>query len=58
MVGIINIAAAFSIYFGIENSEKINEDNILLIWLPTLTLVPSTLLLLKLAVVNGFWFGG
>ena len=54
----INIIAAVSIYFGIHKSDKLDESNIILVWMPTLILVPCTLLLIKLVVVAGFWFGG
>lgn len=58
IVGVLNIIAAASIYFSIKSSDKLNESNLLLFWLPTLIIIPCTLLLLKLAVVTGFWMGG
>ena len=54
----LNIIASVLIYFGIKNSEKLHKKSILLVWLPTLFLVPITLFFIKLAVLTGFWFGG
>lgn len=58
LVVALNILASFLVYTGIKNSTYIKDSKLLLAWLPTLIPVPATLLLTKLAVLLGFWFGG
>jgi hypothetical protein len=54
----INLMASLLIYFGIKNGNKINEANLLFVWLPSFILIPLTIILLKLTVLTGIWFGG
>lgn len=54
----INLVASLLIYFGIKNGSKINEANLLFAWLPSFLLIPLTIILLKLTVLTGIWFGG
>lgn len=57
IIGAVNIIASILIYLGIK--KKINESTrLIIVLLPTLFLVPATILLLKLAIFAGFWFGG
>jgi hypothetical protein len=53
-----NLIASLLIYFGIKNGNKINEANLLFVWLPSFILIPLTIILLKLTVLTGIWFGG
>ena len=56
-IGAANIIASILIYLGIK--KKINKSTrLIIVLLPTLILVPATILLLKLAIFAGFWFGG
>jgi hypothetical protein len=58
IVGAINLIASLLIYFGIKNSSKLNKVNLLFVWLPTFVLIPLTIILMKLTVLTGIWFGG
>jgi hypothetical protein len=58
IIAVLNIIASALIYFGIKNSDKLERSELLYVWMISLVLVPFTLLLIKLAVVTGFWFGG
>jgi hypothetical protein len=58
IIAAINIIASVLIYFGIKNSDKLERSELLYVWMISLVLVPFTLLLIKLAVITGFWFGG
>jgi len=54
----INLMASMLIYFGIKNSRKLNKVNLLFVWLPSFVLIPLTIILMKLTVLTGIWFGG
>ena len=54
----VNLIASLLIYFGIHKSKKLGRTNLLIVWLPTLFIIPFTIFLIKLATLTGFWFGG
>ena len=58
IIAAINAVASVLIYFGIKNSDKLDRSDLLYVWSISLVLVPFTLLLIKLFVITGFWFGG
>jgi len=58
IIAVLNIIASALIYFGIKNSDKLERSDLLYVWMISLVLVPFTLLLIKLAVITGIWFGG
>jgi hypothetical protein len=56
-IGAVNIIASILIYLGIK--KKIDKSTrLIIVLLPTVFLVPATILLLKLTIYAGFWFGG
>lgn len=58
IVTALNLTASILIYYGIRKSRKLNMVNLLFIWLPTLIIIPLTIILIKLTVLTGIWFGG
>ena len=53
----INILASILIIIGIRKSTDFKWSQIILLTLPTILLIPLTLLIIKLYIMSDFWLG-
>lgn len=55
---VFNLIASYLVYLGLKKSHKFSNHKLLTLWLPTLVVIPFSLIIIQYMYRADYWMGG